>query len=78
MVAHAGLLRPAAGEEAGFSLSRTLALDCASVTVAEVIARLGLDWGQVGLVTVDGSPVEGAQVLEHGARVDLYPIFGGG
>jgi len=78
VVAHAGLLPLASGEEPAFTVRREVTLEPAGATVAAAIAGAGISRGEVGVVTVGGSLVEDTYPLGDGAQVHLYPHFGGG
>ena len=75
---HANLLFSGPGGQTGFSQERRLRFDAEVVTVADVIAALGIDPGQVGVIKVGERLVAKDTVLEDGAQVDLFPFFGGG
>jgi molybdopterin converting factor small subunit len=47
-------------------------------TVAEVMARLGVDPADVKLIFINGIKVETDAVLTNGDRLGLFPAVGGG
>lgn len=48
------------------------------VSVADLLARLGLDTAEVGIVTVDGRQSGADALLPAGCRVCIFPpMFGG-
>jgi hypothetical protein len=78
VVAHAGLLGPSAGAKAQFSERRDLEFASAEVTVVQVLQKVGIDRGSVGVMLVKGEPAGDEDTLANGAQLDLYPFFGGG
>ncbi len=55
-----------------------LDLEGSEVTVADLLARLGLDAAEVGIVTVDGRQSRHDMIVPAGARVFIFPpMFGG-
>lgn len=69
---HGGLERHWAGEN---PTRVNLPLDA---TLLELQDRLGIPRGEVGLFLVDGEMRDEAFAPPAGARVDIYPMFGGG
>jgi hypothetical protein len=47
-------------------------------TLLELQDLLGVPRGEVGLFLVDGELRSEGEAPDAGARVDLYPLFGGG
>ncbi|MBC7105541.1 MAG: MoaD/ThiS family protein, partial [Firmicutes bacterium] len=47
-------------------------------TVRHLLETFRLVPGEVGLVVVNGALADEARELPDGARVELYPVFGGG
>ena len=55
-----------------------LALEGDQVTVADLLARLGIDPAEVGIVTVDGRQSKHDQIIPVDGRVFIFPpMFGG-
>ena len=55
-----------------------LSLEGDNVTVADLLARLGIDPAEVGIVTVDGRQSKHDQIIPAGGRVFIFPpMFGG-
>jgi len=49
------------------------------MTVAKLLSSLGMNYGQVGVVLVDGKLVKNRNYeLLDGSVVELYPLFAGG
>ncbi len=55
-----------------------LELEGSQVTVADLLAHLGIDAAEVGIVTVDGRQSRHDMIVPAGARVFIFPpMFGG-
>ena len=55
-----------------------LDLEGRDITVADLLARLGIDPAQVGIVTVDGRQSRHDQIIPADGRVFIFPpMFGG-
>ena len=55
-----------------------LALEGDQVTVADLLAHLGIDPAEVGIVTVDGRQSKHDQIIPADGRVFIFPpMFGG-
>jgi uncharacterized protein with PIN domain len=55
----------------GKIVERTL---CEKTSVKDVIESCGVPHPEVGLILVDGQPVNFAYVVEEGAMIDVYPV----
>jgi sulfur carrier protein ThiS len=47
-------------------------------TVADLLQQLGITWGEVGIVVVNGEMTDEEAVLRAGDRVELIAPVGGG
>jgi sulfur carrier protein ThiS len=55
-----------------------LDLEGRDITVADLIARLGIDQAEVGIVTVDGRQSRMDGIVQPNSRVFIFPpMFGG-
>jgi len=55
-----------------------LDLEGSEVTVADLLARLGIDAAEVGIVTVDGRQSTHDRIVPADGRVFIFPpMFGG-
>jgi len=55
-----------------------LDLEGREVTVADLLARLGIDAAEVGIITVDGRQSKHDRIVPADARVFIFPpMFGG-
>ena len=58
--------------------SQELDLEGRDITVADLLARLGIDPAEVGIVTVDGRQSKHDTVVPADGRVFIFPpMFGG-
>ena len=58
--------------------SQELELEGRDITVADLLARLGIDPAEVGIVTVDGRQSKHDTVVPADGRVFIFPpMFGG-
>jgi molybdopterin converting factor small subunit len=55
-----------------------LDLEGCDVSVADLLARLGLDPSEVGIVTVDRRQSRLDELVPSGCRVCLFPLMSGG
>jgi len=58
--------------------SMELDLEGRDVTVADLLARLGIDPAEVGIVTINGRQSQHDQIIPTDGRVFIFPpMFGG-
>ena len=59
-------------------LEPSLELDLEGIAVADLLARLGIDSTEVGIVTVDGRQSKLDQTIPADSRVCIFPPLSGG
>lgn len=47
-------------------------------TIGDIIAGLGIESKEVGIILLNGRRAEPDRVLEEGAQLALFPLLGGG
>ena len=58
--------------------SQELDLAGRQVTVADLIARLGIDPAELGIVTIDGRQSKPEEIIPADGRVCIFPPMSGG
>jgi sulfur carrier protein ThiS len=74
----AGLLPSGSDDGSHFFREQEVTFDSPEVTVADLLAQLGVIPGNVGVVMVNDHHANEDDPLSEGDRVDLFPLFAGG
>jgi molybdopterin converting factor small subunit len=75
---YAGLMPSSLGEGSRFSRELEVSFDDPTVTVVDLLARLGVAPGEVGVIVVNDYHADADFALSDGDRVALFPLFAGG